>query len=118
MLGSDVLLKSLAKEDVDYIFGIPGGQLISFLDGIKEKGEEHGIDFLMTRHEQAAAHMADSWSRITGNPGVCLGTVDPGAADLVPGVYEAFQEGSPVIVLTAQNQDLEILSGPRIHAGM
>lgn len=104
MKGSDVLLKCLAKENVKYIFGIPGGQLVSFLDGIKEQGESYGLDFVMTRHEQAAAHMADAWARITGNPGVCLGTVGPGAADLVPGSYEAFQEGSPIIILTAQNQ--------------
>lgn len=104
MKGSDVLLKCLAKEDVNYIFGIPGGQLIGFLEGIKEEGEDYGIDFITTRHEQAATHMADSWCRVAGNPGVCLGTVGPGAADLVPGTYEAFQEGSPVIVLTAQNQ--------------
>lgn len=104
MKGSDALLKCLGKENVEYIFGIPGGQLIGFLDGIKEKGDDYGIDFVMTRHEQAAAHMADAWARITGNPGVCLGTVGPGAANLVPGSYEAFQEGSPIIILTAQNQ--------------
>ncbi len=104
MKGSDVLLKSLARENVKYVFGIPGGQLIGFLDGINERGDDYGIDFVMTRHEQAAAHMADAWARISGNPGVCLGTVGPGAADLVPGSYEAFQEGSPIIILTAQNQ--------------
>ena len=58
----------------------------------------------MTRHEQAAAHMADAYARVTGQPGVCMGTIGPGAADLVPGVYTAWADSIPMIVLTAQNQ--------------
>ncbi|HID89313.1 MAG TPA: thiamine pyrophosphate-binding protein, partial [Anaerolineae bacterium] len=57
-----------------------------------------------TRHEQAAAHMADAYARVTGQPGVCMGTVGPGAVDLVPGVYTAWADSIPMIVLTAQNQ--------------
>jgi acetolactate synthase-1/2/3 large subunit len=62
------------------------------------------MKFITTRHEQAAAHMADAWARVTGEPGVCLGTVGPGVADLVPGVYAAWADSVPIIVLGAQNQ--------------
>jgi len=62
------------------------------------------IEFITTRHEAAAAHAADAWTRVTGEPGVCLGTVGPGAANLVGGVYAAYADSIPMIVVTAQNQ--------------
>lgn len=104
IVGADVLLKCLIQEKVKYIFGVPGGQILPVLDAVHRMREEAGIDFIMTRHEQAAAHMADAWSRLTGEVGVCLSTLGPGAVDLVPGVFEAFAEGSPILVMTAQNQ--------------
>jgi len=104
LLGSDVLIKCLLQENIRFIFGIPGAQPITFLDGIHRFGREEGIDFVMTRHEQAAAHMADTYARLTGGVGVCMGTVGPGAVNLVPGVYEAYANSIPILVLTAQNQ--------------
>ena len=104
ILGADVLVKCLIQEDVRFVFGIPGGQLTTLLDAIHRFGREEGIDFIMTRHEQAAAHMADTYSRLTGKVGVCVGTVGPGAVDLVPGVYEAHVNSIPMLVLTPQNQ--------------
>ncbi len=104
MLGADVLIKCLAQEDVRYVFGIPGGQLTTLLDAIHRFGREEGMEFIMTRHEQAAAHMADTYSRLTGKVGVCVGTVGPGAVDLVPGVFEAYVNSIPILALTAQNQ--------------
>ena len=104
ILGADVLVKCLLQEDVRFIFGIPGGQLTTLLDAIHRFGREEGLDFIMTRHEQAAAHMADTYSRLTGKVGVCVGTVGPGAVDLVPGVYEAYVNSIPILALTAQNQ--------------
>ncbi len=104
LLGADVLVKCLIQEDVRFVFGIPGGQLTTLLDAIHRFGREEGLDFIMTRHEQAAAHMADTYSRLTGKVGVCVGTVGPGAVDLVPGVYEAYVNSIPILVLTAQNQ--------------
>ena len=104
MLGADVLVKCLLQEDVRFVFGIPGGQLTTLLDAIHRFGREEGLDFIMTRHEQAAAHMADTYSRLTGKVGVCVGTVGPGAVDLVPGVYEAYANSIPILALTAQNQ--------------
>jgi acetolactate synthase-1/2/3 large subunit len=104
MLGADVLVKCLIQEDVRFVFGIPGGQLTTLLDAIHRFGRQEGVDFIMTRHEQAAAHMADTYSRLTGKVGVCVGTVGPGAVNLVPGVYEAHVNSIPILVLTPQNQ--------------
>lgn len=104
VMGADVLVKCLIQENVRYIFGIPGGQLCPILDAVRRFGSDAGLQFIMTRHEQAAAHMADAYARVTGEPGVCMGTVGPGAADLVPGVYAAWADSIPMVVLTAQNQ--------------
>lgn len=104
IMGSDILVKCLIQENVRFVFGIPGGQLCPILDAIRRFGSDAGLQFIMTRHEQAAAHMADAYARVTGEPGVCIGTVGPGAADLVPGVYAAWADSIPMVVLTAQNQ--------------
>lgn len=106
--GGEILVKCLLKEGVRYVFGIPGDQLNPFTDAIYRLGKEAGLQFITTRHEQAAAHMADAWARITGEVGVCAGTVGPGAADLVPGVYAAFADSIPILVITAQNQTWRI----------
>jgi acetolactate synthase-1/2/3 large subunit len=74
------------------------------MDALYREGKNLGVEYIGTRHEQAAAHMADAYARLTGNPGVCLGTVGPGAADLVPGVYPAYADSIPMIILTVQNQ--------------
>lgn len=104
VMGADLLVQCLIQEKVRFVFGIPGGQVCPILDAIRRFGHEAGLDFVMTRHEQAAAHMADAYARVTGRPGVCVGTVGPGAADLVPGVYPAWADSIPMVVLTAQNQ--------------
>jgi acetolactate synthase-1/2/3 large subunit len=104
ILGADVLLRCLLQEDVHKIFGIPGAQLTPLLDAVYRFGRANDLDFVMTRHEEAAAHMADAWARVTGQVAVCMGTVGPGAANLVPGVYAAWADSIPMLVLTAQNQ--------------
>jgi len=104
MMGAELLVQCLIQEEVQFVFGIPGGQLCPILDAIRRLGVEAGMQFVMTRHEQAAAHMADAYARVTGKPGVCIGTVGPGAADLVPGVYAAWADSIPMVVLTAQSQ--------------
>jgi acetolactate synthase-1/2/3 large subunit len=103
-IGADLLVECLLQEKVKFVFGIPGGQLCPITDAIRRLGADQGMQFIMTRHEQAAAHMADAYARVTGQPGVCIGTVGPGAADLVPGVYAAWADSIPMLVLTAQNQ--------------
>jgi acetolactate synthase I/II/III large subunit len=104
LMGAELLVQCLIQEEVEFVFGVPGGQLCPILDGIRRLGVESGMQFIMARHEQAAAHMADAYARVTGKPGVCMGTVGPGAADLVPGVYAAWADSIPMVVLTAQNQ--------------
>ncbi|MFX1562854.1 MAG: thiamine pyrophosphate-binding protein [Promethearchaeota archaeon] len=106
--GGELLLRCLSQEQVRFIFGIIGDQWNSFFDVLAQKGDSLGIDFIGTRHEAAAAHMADAYARATGKPGVCLGTVGPGAANLVGGVYPAFADSVPIIILTAQNQTWRI----------
>lgn len=105
LTGGDILTECLIQEGVEKVFGVPGDQLYPFLDAMCKSDQ---IDFVLTRHEQAAAHAADAWARVTGEPGVCLGTVGPGAADLVPGVYVAYADSIPMIVITAQNQTWKI----------
>ncbi len=102
--GAEALVRCLIEEGVRYVFGIPGDQCNPITDAIYRLGGEAGLKFVTTRHEQAAAHMADAWARVTGEPGVCLGTVGPGVADLVPGVYPAWADSVPMVVLGAQNQ--------------
>lgn len=98
--GGEVLKRVLEKEGVKYVFGVPGDQLYPFLNAI------HGssIQFITFHDEAAAAHAADAWARETGEIGVVTGTVGPGAANLVGGVYPAFTENIPMLVITAQNQ--------------
>ncbi|MHA1450871.1 MAG: thiamine pyrophosphate-binding protein, partial [Candidatus Hodarchaeales archaeon] len=75
--GGELIIDCLLQEGITKVFGIPGDQLYPILDAIHQNDQ---IDFIMTRHEQAAAHSADAWTRITRKTGVCLGTVGPGAA--------------------------------------
>jgi acetolactate synthase-1/2/3 large subunit len=100
--GGDVLVKCLLEENVKYIFGIVGGQLLRIYDAIYRWGREKGIDTVMFRHEQAAAHAADAWARVTNTTGVCVGTVGPGATHLVPGIGAAWSDNIPVIAIVPQ----------------
>ena len=101
---AEALVRYLIEEGVRYVFGVPGDQCNPITDAIYRLGPDAGLRFVTARHEQAAAHMADAWARVTGEPGVCLATVGPGVADLVPGVYAAWADSVPVVVLGAQNQ--------------
>ena len=99
--GGEVLKRCLVQENVKYVFGVCGAQFLPFLDAIYK---DEQIEFIGTRHEAAAAHAADAWTRVTGKPGVSIGTVGPGAANLVAGVYPPSADSIPVIAITAQNQ--------------
>ncbi|MHA1785730.1 MAG: thiamine pyrophosphate-binding protein [Candidatus Helarchaeota archaeon] len=113
--GGDLLIKALLCENVKYLFGIPGGQFLTMYDAIYNWGREHGIDTILFRHEQAAAHAADAWGRVTGTPGVCFGTVGPGATHLVPGIGAAWSDNIPVVAIVPQTNreytDMNILQG-------
>ncbi|MHA1488143.1 MAG: thiamine pyrophosphate-binding protein [Promethearchaeota archaeon] len=100
--GGDILIKCLQAEGVRYLFGIPGGQFLNMYDAIYKWGREKGIETILFRHEQAAAHAADAWARVTNKPGICFGTVGPGALHLVPGVGTAWSDNIPVIAIVPQ----------------
>jgi acetolactate synthase-1/2/3 large subunit len=100
--GGDILIKCLLQEDIKYMFGIPGGQFLNMYDAIYRWGREKGIKTVLFRHEQAAAHAADAYARLTNKPGVCFGTVGPGAMHLVPGVGTAWSDNIPLIVIVPQ----------------
>ncbi|MFX1267042.1 MAG: thiamine pyrophosphate-binding protein [Promethearchaeota archaeon] len=100
--GGDVLIKCLLVENVKYMFGIIGGQFLNMFDAIYRWGREQGIETVMFRHEQAAAHAADAWARLTNTPGVCFGTAGPGATDLVPGVAAAWSDNIPLVAIINQ----------------
>jgi len=96
----EVIKRVLEKEGIKYVFGVPGDQPYPLLNAFYGSN----IKFITFHHEATAAHAADAYARVTGEIGVVLGTVGPGAANLIGGVYPAFAEGIPMLVLTAQNQ--------------
>lgn len=99
MKTSDLFVQCLEEEGIEYIFGVPGEENADFMMSL-EKSEK--IKFILTRHEQGAAFMADVYGRLTGNPAGCLGTLGPGATNLLTGVANADMDRSPILVLTGQ----------------
>jgi acetolactate synthase-1/2/3 large subunit len=95
---SDLFVRCLEAEGVTRIFGVPGEENADLMFSL----ESSSIDFVLTRHEQGAAFMADVHGRLTGEPGVCLGTLGPGAANLVTGVADANMDRAPLVVITGQ----------------
>ena len=95
---SEVFVKALENEGVEYIFGVPGEENIDFLEAVRKSS----IRFVLTRHEQGAGFMADVYGRLTGKAGVCLATIGPGAANLVTPVADANLDHSPVLAITGQ----------------
>jgi len=99
MTGSQILLECLKREEVEVVFGYPGGQILPTFDALY--GYE-GFKFILTRHEQGAAHAADGYARATGKVGVCLVTSGPGATNLVTGIANAFMDSIPMVAITGQ----------------
>ncbi len=95
---SDIFVESLVAEGVEYIFGVPGEENLTFLESVRKSS----IKFIPTRHEQSAGFMAATVGRLTGNPGVCLSTLGPGATNLVTAVAYAQLGGMPAIFITGQ----------------
>jgi len=98
MIGAKIIVECLKKEGVDVIFGYPGGSVIPLCDALYDSG----IHFILTRHEQGAAHAADGYARASGKIGVCLATSGPGATNLVTGIATAYMDSIPLIALTGQ----------------
>lgn len=98
MKASDLFIKALEKEEVEYIFGIPGEENLDFLNSLRNSN----IKLILTRHEQAAGFMAATYGRLTGKVGVCLSTLGPGATNLVTPAAYANLGGMPMLMITGQ----------------
>ncbi|MGE4358201.1 MAG: biosynthetic-type acetolactate synthase large subunit [Candidatus Omnitrophota bacterium] len=98
LTGAKILVESLLKEGVEVIFGYPGGAVLPIFDVLYDSP----IKFILTRHEQGAAHAADGYARATGKVGVCIATSGPGATNLTTGIANAYMDSIPIIAITGQ----------------
>ena len=99
MKASDLFVKCLEEEGVTRIFGVPGEENADFMISLKQSKK---IEFILCRHEQAAAFMADAYGRLTGKAGVCLSTLGPGVTNLMTGLADANMDRSPVVAIIGQ----------------
>ncbi|HEY8422085.1 MAG TPA: biosynthetic-type acetolactate synthase large subunit [Thermoclostridium sp.] len=100
LTGADIIIECLKEQNVDTIFGFPGGAVLNIYDSLYKRGE--GIRHILTSHEQGAAHAADGYARATGRPGVCMATSGPGATNLVTGIATAYMDSIPLVAITGQ----------------
>jgi acetolactate synthase-1/2/3 large subunit len=99
MSGAQILIECLKREGVEVVFGYPGGQMLNTFDVLYDVKD---LKFILTRHEQGAAHAADGYARATGKVGVCLSTSGPGATNLVTGIANAYMDSIPMVAITGQ----------------
>ncbi|NTU58938.1 MAG: biosynthetic-type acetolactate synthase large subunit [Chlorobiaceae bacterium] len=97
--GSEIFFECLRRENVEYIFGYPGGALLKVYETLHEVKD---IKHILVRHEQGATHMAEGYARATGRPGVVLVTSGPGATNTVTGISNAYMDSTPMVVFTGQ----------------
>src|SRR5690242_15575809 len=95
---AEVMAQRLAERGAQYVFGLPGGEIVAFIDACRRAG----LRFLLTGHEASAAWMAQVVGQITGVPGVCAATLGPGATNLVTGIANAWLDRAPLLAVTAQ----------------
>ncbi|WP_343189588.1 biosynthetic-type acetolactate synthase large subunit [Buchnera aphidicola] len=98
--GSEIVIQSLIEQNVKYIFGYPGGAVLDIYDTLYKK--KNKIKHILVRHEQAATHMADGYSRSTGKTGVVLVTSGPGATNSITGIATAYMDSIPMIIISGQ----------------
>src|SRR3989454_4407877 len=96
---AQLLVRCLENEGVRYVFGIPGEETLALNAALDDSDK---ITFVLTRHEQAAAFMADVYGRLSAYPGVCLATLGPGATNLLTGVADATLDRAPLVAITGQ----------------
>ena len=106
MKASDLFVQCLEEEGIEYIFGVPGEENADFMMSLEKSTK---IRFILTRHEQGAAFMAEIYGRLTGNAAGCLGTLGPGATNLITGVADSNMDRAPLLALTGQG------SSQRLH---
>lgn len=102
---AEALMRSLEKENVDLVFGYPGGAILPVYDALYHHTH---IRHVLVRHEQGAVHAADGYARVTGKVGVCMSTSGPGATNLVTGIANAYMDSIPLVVFTGQVPTMQI----------
>lgn len=95
---AEALVRCLEQENVELVFGYPGGAILPVYDALHDSSIKH----VLVRHEQGATHAADGYARVTGKVGVCLATSGPGATNLVTGIANAYMDSVPMVVITGQ----------------
>lgn len=102
--GSEALMRSLKAEGVKTIFGYPGGSIMPVFDALYDytRGENKAFDHILVRHEQAAAHAAEGYARVSGEVGVCIVTSGPGATNTLTGLADALMDSTPIVVIAGQ----------------
>lgn len=98
MSGAHAVIECLRRENVEIVFGYPGGAVLTLYDALYETQFPH----ILTRHEQGAVHAADGYARATGKVGVCIATSGPGATNLVTGIATAYMDSVPLVAITGQ----------------
>jgi len=98
--GSEAVIKSLLEEEVDTIFGYPGGAIMPIYDALYDYDQQ--VTHYLTRHEQGAIHAAEGYAKVTGKVGVCFATSGPGATNLITGLADALIDSIPLVCITGQ----------------
>ena len=98
LTGAEILMECLEEQDVDTIFGYPGGTILNVYDALYSRTGK--IRHILTAHEQGAAHAADGYARSTGKVGVCFSTSGPGATNLITGIATAYMDSSAVVFIS------------------
>ncbi len=98
--GAEILMRSLVDEGVETLFGYPGGAIMPVYDALYDYRDR--LNHILVRHEQAAAHAAEGFARVSGKVGVCLVTSGPGATNTITGIADAMMDSTPIVVITGQ----------------
>ena len=99
MTGAQIVLKALADQGIEHMFGYPGGAVLPIYDEIFQQDK---VQHILVRHEQGAVHAAEGYARSTGKPGVVLVTSGPGATNAVTGLTDALMDSIPIVCITGQ----------------
>ena len=111
MNAATLLVRCLEHEGVRFIFGVPGEEALEFTDALLDAR----IQVVATRHEQAAAFMADVHGRLSGQAGVCFSTLGPGATNLLTGVADAYLDHAPLVAMTGKPRSTAVQRVPPVH---
>lgn len=98
--GAEILMRSLVDEGVETLFGYPGGAIMPVYDALYDYRQQ--LNHILVRHEQAAAHAAEGYARVSGKVGVCLVTSGPGATNTITGIADAMMDSTPIVVISGQ----------------